>query len=118
VTDVTVEQYQDGAELSAADEQLLRELAERAPVGGLATPAARPPYSRRGLPTIAPGRGGVLPSGSCGTGRRYHGQLGLLDRDPGQQPHQRGNGAGCQGQTNSSAGPGRRSPTLRYGYPS
>ncbi len=98
MTDVTVEQYQDGAELSAADEQLLRELAEGARVAGLATPAARPPYCRRGLPTTAPVRGGVLPSGRLRHCRRYQGQLGLLDRDPGQQPNQRDNGAGCQGQ--------------------
>jgi hypothetical protein len=35
VTDVTTGQDQDGAELSAADEQLLRELTERARTGGL-----------------------------------------------------------------------------------
>jgi putative transposase len=35
VTDVTNRQDQDGAELSAADEQLLRELTERARAGGL-----------------------------------------------------------------------------------
>jgi hypothetical protein len=35
VTDVTAGQGQDGAELSAADEQLLRELTERARTGGL-----------------------------------------------------------------------------------
>jgi len=35
VTDVTTGQGQDGAELSAADEQVLRELTERARVGGL-----------------------------------------------------------------------------------
>src|SRR5947208_3008158 len=35
VTDVTMSQDQDGAELSAADEQLLRELTERARTGGL-----------------------------------------------------------------------------------
>jgi transposase-like protein len=35
VTDVTAGQGQDGAELSAADEQLLRELTARARTGGL-----------------------------------------------------------------------------------
>ena len=35
MTDVTAGQGQDGAELSAADEQLLRELTERARTGGL-----------------------------------------------------------------------------------
>jgi putative transposase len=35
VTDVATGQSQDGAELSAADEQLLRELTERAREGGL-----------------------------------------------------------------------------------
>jgi hypothetical protein len=35
MTDVTTEQGQDGVELSAADEQLLRELTERARTGGL-----------------------------------------------------------------------------------
>jgi hypothetical protein len=35
VTDVTNQQDQDGAEFSAADEQLLRELTERARAGGL-----------------------------------------------------------------------------------
>jgi putative transposase len=35
VTDVTAGQGQDGAERSAADEQLLRELTERARTGGL-----------------------------------------------------------------------------------
>jgi len=35
VTDVTTSQGQDGAGLSAADEQLLRELTERARTGGL-----------------------------------------------------------------------------------
>jgi putative transposase len=35
VTDVTASQDQDGAEFSAADEQLLRELTERARTGGL-----------------------------------------------------------------------------------
>ena len=35
MTDVTQERDQDGAELSAADEQLLRELTERARTGGL-----------------------------------------------------------------------------------
>jgi hypothetical protein len=35
MTDVTMDQGQDGAGLSAADEQLLRELTERARVGGL-----------------------------------------------------------------------------------
>jgi putative transposase len=35
VTDVIISQDQDGIELSAADEQLLRELTERARVGGL-----------------------------------------------------------------------------------
>jgi hypothetical protein len=35
VTDVTTSQQHDGAELSAADEQLLRELTERARTGGL-----------------------------------------------------------------------------------
>ena len=35
MTDVTASQGQDGAELSAADEQLLRELTERARTGGL-----------------------------------------------------------------------------------
>ena len=34
MTDVTAGQGQDGAELSAADEQLLRELTERARTGG------------------------------------------------------------------------------------
>ena len=33
MTDVTTNQGQDGAELSAADEQLLRELTERARAG-------------------------------------------------------------------------------------
>jgi hypothetical protein len=35
VTDVTSSENQDGVELSAADEQLLRELTERARTGGL-----------------------------------------------------------------------------------
>ena len=35
VTDVTTSQDQDGPQLSAADEQLLRELTERARTGGL-----------------------------------------------------------------------------------
>src|SRR5712691_9234173 len=35
VTDVTMDQGQDGAELSAADERVLRELTERARTGGL-----------------------------------------------------------------------------------
>ena len=35
MTDVTMDQGQDGAELPAADEQLLRELTERARAGGL-----------------------------------------------------------------------------------
>ena len=35
MTDVTVSHDQDGTELSAADEQLLRELTERARTGGL-----------------------------------------------------------------------------------
>jgi putative transposase len=35
VTDVTRQQDRDGAALSAADEQLLRELTERARAGGL-----------------------------------------------------------------------------------
>ena len=35
MTDVTTGQDQDGAELSAANEQLLRELTERARTGGL-----------------------------------------------------------------------------------
>src|ERR1700680_2704436 len=35
VTDVTIDPGQDGAELSAADERLLRELTERAPTGGV-----------------------------------------------------------------------------------
>jgi putative transposase len=35
VTDVTTSQDQDGPELSASDEQLLRELTERARLGGL-----------------------------------------------------------------------------------
>jgi putative transposase len=35
VTDVTTDQSQGGEELSAADEQLLRELTERARTGGL-----------------------------------------------------------------------------------
>ena len=35
MTDVTAGPGQDGAELPAADEQLLRELTERAPTGGL-----------------------------------------------------------------------------------
>ena len=35
MTDVTTGQNQDGAALSAADEQLLRELTERARAGGL-----------------------------------------------------------------------------------
>jgi hypothetical protein len=35
VTDVTTDQGQDGAEFPAADEQLLRELTERARAGGL-----------------------------------------------------------------------------------
>ena len=35
MTDVTTDQGQDGAQLSAADEQVLRELTERARVGGL-----------------------------------------------------------------------------------
>jgi putative transposase len=35
VTDVTISQERDGAALSAADEQVLRELTERARTGGL-----------------------------------------------------------------------------------
>ena len=35
MTDVTGDRDQDGVELSAADEQLLRELTERARAGGL-----------------------------------------------------------------------------------
>jgi hypothetical protein len=35
VTDVTQDRNQDGAELSEADEQVLRELTERARAGGL-----------------------------------------------------------------------------------
>jgi hypothetical protein len=35
VTDVTIRQGQHGAELPTADEQLLRELTERARAGGL-----------------------------------------------------------------------------------
>jgi putative transposase len=35
MTDVTQDRDQDGTELSAADEQLLRELTERARTGGL-----------------------------------------------------------------------------------
>ena len=35
MTDVTMNQDQDGAEFPAADEQLLRELTERARAGGL-----------------------------------------------------------------------------------
>ena len=49
----------------------------------------------------------------CGTGRRYQGQLGLLDRDPGQQPHQRDNGAGGQGQLEGPPSTARTAPSRR-----
>src|SRR5258707_1353275 len=52
----------------------------------LAMPAARPPYSRRRLPTTIPVRRGGLPSGSSGTGRRYQGQPGLRPRSGATAP--------------------------------